>query len=249
MQANAADSGKVVKACENEALRAALPVMYQELEGCSKKLGQYLEQKRAKFPRFYFVSDPVLLQILSQGSDPHAVQPFFEKVFDAVSHVVFDKKDRTIVTQIVNVLKGNPEIIDLRRPVKAQGNIEDWLTLLLEEMQRTLKEMCEECANDISDVGDDIPRLRGFVDNACGQYSLLGLQLKWTTDMEKGLSAARGVRATPAGMKEAGEKTAAVREELTKWCRQPLGTVANRKKIETLVTIQVHQVQVANELR
>ena len=51
----------VVECCANEILRAALPVMYSELEKCQKSLEGYLEQKRNKFPRFYFVSNPGLL--------------------------------------------------------------------------------------------------------------------------------------------------------------------------------------------
>ena len=56
----------VVESAANEILRAALPMMYMELEKCQKSLEGYLEQKRNKFPRFYFVSNPGLLIILSQ---------------------------------------------------------------------------------------------------------------------------------------------------------------------------------------
>lgn len=50
-------------------------------------LEAYLEGKRKLFPRFYFVSNPALLKILSQGSDPQTIQEDFEKLFDAITKV------------------------------------------------------------------------------------------------------------------------------------------------------------------
>ncbi|CAE6954500.1 Dnah5 [Symbiodinium natans] len=74
--------------------------------------------------RFYFTSDPVLLKILSQGSDPESIQEDFEKLFDAINRVLvqFDKVDRK---KIVLCMQERG-----KTPVQAQGNIEDWLLAL-----------------------------------------------------------------------------------------------------------------------
>ena len=85
----AKDVKLVVEACQNEYIKNMLPTMFVDLEKCQKALDGYLEQKRQKFPRFYFVSNPALLLILSQGSDKDAVQQCFSKVFDAIDRVEF----------------------------------------------------------------------------------------------------------------------------------------------------------------
>merc|ERR1719498_187506 len=98
-----AETKLVVACCQNDMLKQMLPVLSAGLEACQKSLESYLEGKRNKFPRFYFTSDPVLLKILSQGSDPDSIQEDFEKLFDAISRVTFHKTDRRKIMQIKSV--------------------------------------------------------------------------------------------------------------------------------------------------
>jgi hypothetical protein len=79
----------VISCCQNEYMTNILPSMFQDLESCQKALDGYLEAKRNKFPRFYFVSNPALLLVLSQGSDQNAVQQCFAKVSVQQISVVF----------------------------------------------------------------------------------------------------------------------------------------------------------------
>merc|ERR1719498_250507 len=103
IMAKSAETKLVVGCCQNDMLKQMLPVLSQGLESCQKSLESYLEGKRNKFPRFYFVSDPVLLKILSQGSDPENVQEDFEKLFDAINRVRFDKNDRRKIVEILGI--------------------------------------------------------------------------------------------------------------------------------------------------
>ncbi|CAM9238980.1 unnamed protein product, partial [Discosporangium mesarthrocarpum] len=180
----AEETQNALACCSNEVLCSTLPVLFAELEKCQKSLEGYLEQKRSKFPRFYFVSNPVLLLVLSQGSDPMQMQPYYEKVFDSVNKVIHDKKEKSMITTLCSMAGVDEESIPLSREVKATGNIEDWLGALEKAMQAnhtqldtevSLKGLAEHAAAQCSAMP-----LRSFVDASCGQFALLGLQFSWT---------------------------------------------------------------------
>jgi dynein heavy chain len=135
-------------------LKNSLGPLQEGLEFCQKKLENYLESKRNIFPRFYFCSNGDLLKILSVGSDPNAVQDDFEKLFDAINHVSFDEHDRRMINTVEQTMGYNKdgkmiqEEIQLIEPVKAEGNIEDWLLKLEKEMQRSVRAVCSRGAKD-----------------------------------------------------------------------------------------------------
>jgi dynein heavy chain len=103
----------VIACCANDILRNSLPELQSGLEFCQKKLENYLETKRNVFPRFFFCSNEDLLQILSVGSDPHAVQDDFEKLFDAINRVTFDEANRKLIIEIISIMGPCQEKIQL----------------------------------------------------------------------------------------------------------------------------------------
>ena len=116
----ALETKNVVATCfGNELMKTMLPHLLEQLELCQKSLSAYLETKRAEFPRFYFVSDPTLLEILSLGSDPPSVVPHFQSgLFDSLTNVSFDKVDKT---KMLDMFSQQGEKVEFERPVEAKG--------------------------------------------------------------------------------------------------------------------------------
>lgn len=79
----------VLDACASDALLGRFQASNQSLDEIQKSLENYLETKRSAFPRFYFLSNDELLEILSQTRNAQAVQPHLRKCFDNVVKVEF----------------------------------------------------------------------------------------------------------------------------------------------------------------
>ena len=107
------------------------------LESVLKSLEDYLETKRSAFPRFYFLSNDELLEILSQTRDPQAVQPHLVKCFDAMKSIKFH--DAPGSTAILAMVSADGETVAFEEEVAALGPVEIWLGDIEKMMKQSLR--------------------------------------------------------------------------------------------------------------
>jgi len=240
LMSKAVETRNVVGLCYNQEMLKFLQPLIEGLETCQKSLALYLEGKRALFPRFYFVADPTLLEILSQGSDPPAIQPYFQACFDSIDFVTFDDKDKKKITQINASLGSENETIDLTTPVNAEGNIEDWMYKIELEMRASLHDIIRQASVDC--LSQDI---KTFIKGYNAQTCLLGIMLQWTLESQDAIF--RGKTDKNALQVQKTKVTQLMTDLCLMTTDDTLGK-RDRRNVETMITIEVHQKDVFDEV-
>lgn len=105
-------------------------------------------------------------------------------------------------------------------------------------MQDTMREHCRNAAAAVM-----TQPLEAFVKSTLSQVSLMGIQLIWTHKITEALE--KGQKENKGALESKKKEIEKMLQELTNLCLQPIETSLERTKIETLVTVHVHQRDIA----
>nr|CAD7568025.1 unnamed protein product [Timema californicum] len=158
--------------------------MNQKLESIQRALEKYLETKRHIFPRFYFISNDDLLEILAQSKKPENVQPHLKKCFDNINKLKIAKGPVSLKLEGQGMFSAEGEYIDFSSPIILEGPVELWLCRVEDMMRLTLREQLKLCR---ASLRKNLNKRDKWIKDWPGQLCITSSQIQWTTDCTRTL--------------------------------------------------------------
>ncbi|CAM9180031.1 unnamed protein product [Ectocarpus fasciculatus] len=226
LRPNAKDS------CTESGLLAAINNMDEGLEKIQKSLDQYLETKRMIFPRFYFVSDDDLLEILGQSKDPMAVQKHIKKCFEGIKSMKMHAPSNTNKTFEASTMNSpDGETAPFVDNVVIDGAVEMWLVLVEKAMRRGISKLLQKSVQEYRGKKEK------WVKDTIGQLTITTGSIMWTLDCSKALAAIAA--GSKSALRQQKKKQVSYLNKLTTMIRSPLSPV-ERNKVVALITMEIH---------
>ncbi|VVD03486.1 unnamed protein product [Leptidea sinapis] len=121
------------------------------LEKINEGVNNYLEKKRLYFPRFFFLSNDEMLEILSETKNPLKVQPHLKKCFEGINRLVFDVDFN--ISAMISMETEQVEFLETISVAAARGSVEKWLVQVEEQMLKAVKTETELSYYDYPNIG------------------------------------------------------------------------------------------------
>lgn len=230
------DNRKVMTVIDIEKLLEKLKKSNETLELIQKGLNEYLEKKRFYFPRFFFLSNEEILEILSETKDPTRVQPHLKKCFEGIARLSFTSPH----LDITHMQSSEGELVSLCEIIstsKVRGQVEKWLleleTVMLASVRKVIKQSIEDY---------NLKLRKDWVLDWPGQAILCTSQLYWTLQMHEAISSEN-----PDSMLQFLELANRQIEAIVELVRGKLPE-QNRTTLRALIVIDVHSRDVTSDL-
>lgn len=233
----------VVEVLNIPGIQKSLERLADLLSKIQKALGEYLERERASFPRFYFVGDEDLLEIIGNSKTIVRIMKHLKKMFAGISTMILDDEE----AQIIGIASREGEEIRFRTPIvlKDYPKINDWLAKLEAEMRNNLAYLlCDAVAELQTFYGNEslftAQTFIAWIEKYPAQLVSLAIQVAWTTSVESCLEQGQ----SPSISLEVVRRGLELLADVVLTDLNPI----TRRKCEHLITELVHERDVIRSL-
>ena len=233
----------VIDVMNIQGVQKSLERLADLLNKIQKALGEYLERERSSFPRFYFVGDEDLLEIIGNSKDILRIMKHLKKMFAGISTIMLDDD----LTQIQGMASREGEEVKFSEPILLRDfpKINDWLAKIESMMRLSLADLLTEAVEDLqafygSSEKLSVDQLMGWMEKYPAQLVTVAIQVAWTASVEASLGESRAPESSLDTVLQALDLLADI-------VLQDLNPVT-RRKCEHLITELVHQRDVTRTL-
>ena len=233
----------VIDVMNIQGIQKSLERLADLLNKIQKALGEYLERERSSFPRFYFVGDEDLLEIIGNSKDILRIMKHLKKMFAGISTIQLDDD----LTQIQGMSSREGEAVHFSEPIllKDFPKINDWLARIESMMRLSLANLLTDAVVDLQAFYGQGSRLDAeqfmtWMEKYPAQLVTLAIQVAWTSTVEASLESAQAPELPLDTIHQALDL-------LSDIVLKELGPVT-RRKCEHLITELVHQRDVTRSL-
>ena len=232
-------SPMVVDVLNIQGVQRSLERLADLLGKIQKALGEYLERERASFPRFYFVGDEDLLEIIGNSKNIARLQKHFKKMFAGITAILLNE-DSTVIKGITS--KEGEEVMFVNPVSTAEHpRINEWLSQVEHQMRVSLATAVAkavESGRNLNDGGEFEPgKLMSWLDLFPTQIAVLSAQVLWSEQVEDVLAKGGDTKAGLKSVLDNIENMLGVLANCVLQEQPPL----RRKKIENLISEYVHK--------
>ena len=226
----------------------------ENLDSIMKSLNEWLNSKREVFPRFYFLANDELLQILSNAVDVKSVNKYMVKCFEGINSLIFDEE-----LKITGMISPEGEQVDFLDCVETFGleknefnhdnlvvrDVELWLVDVEKEMVKTIQTLIRRCIED-----SKVNKRRQWIQDWPAQMVHVVNNTLWTSQVEHAIQMGiKGIDQLQRDLeKQLNKIVEMVRNDLSVLDRLTLGTlvildVFNKDTVQDILDKNVRDVR------
>ena len=160
-------------------IKNTLDMLIDQLEKCQKALNDFLEDKRNKFARLYFIGDDDLLEFLANSKSRQVIKNNLRKLYQGITNLEINSSNT--ITHIESSIK---EQVKLIKEVLIVDELEKWLNDLTNEMKNSLNAQLSSAISKYGSGSNDFDYLDKYSSQICNLLEMVKFNMNVTNAIQ-----------------------------------------------------------------